>query len=1006
MCPRPRTAAAGACRAHGIGEKTGLLYRKNGVFRMKKLALCLTCLAMVLSVLAPLAARGAEAENKVVKVGWYESAFHRTDKFGRRSGYGYEFQQRVAIYTGWTFEYVEGSWSELFEMLEAGEIDLLSDVSYTDERAEKILYSAEEMGSEDYHVFIAPENTEISPDDFSTLNGKRVGVNKNSVQEQMFIEWAESHHIHPQIEELTGKTPELLDMLARGDIDVLVTLDAYGKNADVIPVCNVGASDFYFGVNKNRPDLKDALDMAMNRIQEDNRSFNQQLAEKYENSQGINGFLTPEETEWVSDHGAIRVGYQRDHLPFCAEDAATHALTGALADYLEFAETCEKNAQLSFETQAYDTVEAAMRALADGEMDCLFPINMSAYDGEQQGVIITDSLVSTEVYAAVRTADHRGVLRDESMTVAALRGHPSFETFLMDYFPAWNMSYYDDASQAFQAVASGEADCVLVSSYRLNRIGDLCARYKLSTLATGEMMNMAFAVRREDDCLYSILNKVNRLIPDATVNASLTNYAFSGDRVTFGEFLRDNLAVVMATVAAVAFIIMLLLLWSIRAESRASRERQLISAVELDGLTKLYNRNFFFEYANRIHQRSPEPEMDAVVVNIEQFHSVNELNGREFGDRILELLGAEIRAFLSETEGIGGRFEADNFEIYCKPQPNYAALLDRLQGRLGEHARNASIRLRMGVTPWQAGVEPVLLFDRARTASTMVRGSERHLMIFDEAMQRRELMNQRLLNDLGRAIEQRELEVYYQPKYAIQGVVPKLSSAEALVRWRHPELGLIPPDDFIPLFEGNGQISEIDRYVWREAARQIADWREKYGVGMPMSVNLSRVDVLDPALERTLDDLVAEYGLERRLLNLEITESAYTENAEQLCDIIHRLREKGYEIEMDDFGSGYSSLNMLSSMPIDVLKMDRAFIQNIEHSPKDFRLVELILDIARNLQVPVVAEGVETEKQLAMLRDAGCALVQGYYFSKPLPAEAFERDILRQYAPVQPRGAK
>ena len=325
------------------------------------------------------------------------------------------------------------------------------------------------------------------------------------------------------------------------------------------------------------------------------------------------------------------------------------------------------------------------------------------------------------------------------------------------------------------------------------------------------------------------------------------------------------------------------------------------------------------------------------------------------------------------------------------PQADYHALLDRFQEKLDGLSSNATMRLRMGVMPWQEGVEPLLLFDRARTACNMVRGFDKHLVVYDEEMQVRENLNQRLMNDLGRAIQEHEFLVYYQPKYDIQCEPPKLNSAEALVRWRHPELGMIPPDDFIPLFESNGQISRLDQYVWREAARQIAAWRDRYGVALPVSVNLSRVDAFDPSLEQILDGLVAECALERRFLNLEVTESAYTENAEQLCEIIHRLRKKGYEIEMDDFGSGYSSLNMLSSMPIDLLKMDRAFIRNIEHSEKDMLLVKLIVDIARNLKVPVIAEGVETRGQMDLLKRAGCALVQGYYFSRPLPPEEFEK---------------
>ena len=425
--------------------------------------------------------------------------------------------------------------------------------------------------------------------------------------------------------------------------------------------------------------------------------------------------------------------------------------------------------------------------------------------------------------------------------------------------------------------------------------------------------------------------------------------------------------------------------------------RKLISAAEHDKLTMLYNRNFFFEYANRIHLYHPEWHMDAVVMSIEQFHTVNELNGREFGDNVLRIIGNEIRAFLAETEGIASRIEADRFDIFCKAQDDYQALLDRFQRKVDGVAENVSIRLRMGVMPWQEDVEPILLFDRARAACNMIRGEYKtYLMIYSEDMRLRELLNQRLLNDLRQAVQEKQFVVFYQPKYNIHCDPPRLSSAEALIRWKHPELGMVSPGDFIPLFEVNGQISIVDNYVWAEAARQIAAWRDKFGIVVPVSVNLSRADVFDPNLVQNLKTLIEENGLEYKSLKLEVTESAYTDNASQLLNVVARLREIGFEIEMDDFGSGYSSLNMISAMPLDVLKMDMKFIKNIEHNAKDFRLVELVMDIAKYLKVPVVAEGVETENQLRLLKEADCDLVQGYYFSRPLPPEEFEKLIVRE----------
>ena len=428
-----------------------------------------------------------------------------------------------------------------------------------------------------------------------------------------------------------------------------------------------------------------------------------------------------------------------------------------------------------------------------------------------------------------------------------------------------------------------------------------------------------------------------------------------------------------------------------------SEGRQLISAAEHDKLTLLYNRNFFFEYVNRLYQYHPEKRMDAVVLNIEQFHAINAVNGRDFGDDVLRVLGNEIRAFLGETEGIASRFEADRFDIYCAQQDDYRALLDRFQRKVDSISPNVSIHLRMGVKPWQADMEPLLLFDQAHTACNLVRGDYQNpLKIYNEDMHARELLNQRLLNDLRNAAEQRELVVFYQPKYDVQVNPPRLSSAEALIRWRHPELGLISPGVFVPLFESNGLISVVDNFVWSEAARQMRLWKEKYGVVIPVSVNLSRADVFDPTLVDRLDRLIQDNGLSHNDMKLEVTESAYTDNAKVLLDVIHHLRSIGFEIEMDDFGSGYSSLNMLSAMPIDVLKMDMKFVRNIEKSETDLRLVKLILDIARYLSLRVVAEGVETGGQLDLLRDAGCDLVQGFYFSRPLPPEEFEKLIERE----------
>ena len=950
------------------------------------------CLIMLAALMAPLAALAQDAA-KTVRVGWYESSFNHMDQYGRRSGYAYEYQMKLSVYTGWSFEYVTGSWSELMEKLEKGEIDLMSDVSYTPEREAYMRFSTLPMGTEEYYLFVAPDNREISRTDFTTLTGKRVGVNKGSIQTDFYIDWARGNRIEAELVEVSGSEEESLQMLADGELDAYVTVDSFVGSESAVPICKIGSSDFYFAVARNRPDLLVELNSAMDRIQDENRFYNQRMFEKYIKRVGANAFLTTEEMNWLAAHGPIRVGYQDNYMAFCAADSQTGELTGILKDYLNYASGCIANARLDFVPTAYPTAAAALKALEEGAVDCVFPANLTAYDGEIMNLVMTPPLVSTDIYAVVHMSDQ--VFRPDRkyVIVAVNEGNNNYDAFLLEHFPEWRKVYYPTTQDCLRAVSQGVADCVLISNYRYNNIARTCEKYHLTTLTTGVEADFCFAISRGQTELYSIMARATGMISNSTVNSALSYYIAEDSKFTLSEFVQENLTAVMGAVFAVMLVILALMVKSVRAERKA---RRLISATETDGLTGLYNRDFFFEYANRMYREHPDVPMDAIVLNIERFHSVNALNGREFGDRVLRALGSEVHAIADASGGIAGRFGADRFDIYCRHTDAYQAIFDRLQGKLNDMAPNASIRLRMGVMPWQAKVEPEQQFDMARTACSMARGHyKEHLIVFDEKVRDREIFEQRLLNDLRRAMDDGEFEVYYQPKFDIQRDPPGLVGAEALIRWRHPELGMIAPDDFVPLFERNGQISMVDKYVWAEAARQIARWREKYGLTIPVSVNLSRVDVFDPSLEDTLDGILKANALDHSLFKLEVTESAYTENAGQVIRVVESLREKGYEVEMDDFGTGYSSLNMLSAMPVDVLKMDRAFIRNIEHDEKDIQLVALILDIARNLKISVVAEGVETQGQLRLLKDLGCGMVQGYYFSRPLHPSDFENLYVR-----------
>ena len=417
----------------------------------------------------------------------------------------------------------------------------------------------------------------------------------------------------------------------------------------------------------------------------------------------------------------------------------------------------------------------------------------------------------------------------------------------------------------------------------------------------------------------------------------------------------------------------------------------IIHETERDELTGLFHKEFFFQYGKRLDDLNNNMPMDAVVADINRFHVVNELYGRSYGNLVLKTIGESLHELVSEAGGLACRRDNDQFCIYLPHNDELKNKLPQYIDAIDKRINDSNISLRYGVYSDDGSVKCMEhRFDYARLACQKLRNSYvSSYDFYNDEQHSKELFSERLINDMDKALSERQFKVYYQPKYSIAGDKPKLSSAEALIRWFHPEFGMISPGQFISLFEENGLIQKLDRFVWNEAAAQIRLWKDRYGIEIPVSVNVSRVDMFNSHLAQILEKITKQNGLENTDLLLEITESAYTDDSDQIIEMVKKLRKGGFRIEMDDFGSGYSSLNMLTSLPIDALKLDMKFIKVICENTKSARLIAIMIDIARLLEVPVIAEGVETKEQMELLKKLGCDIIQGYYFSKPLPPEEF-----------------
>ncbi len=430
-----------------------------------------------------------------------------------------------------------------------------------------------------------------------------------------------------------------------------------------------------------------------------------------------------------------------------------------------------------------------------------------------------------------------------------------------------------------------------------------------------------------------------------------------------------------------------------------SEKRIIVSTAERDELTGCYNKPVFMEYAERLDKYGNGEAKDMIVLNISHFHLYNELYGKEEGDKALIYISNILKDIALVNDGIVSRIQDDYFALYVNHLEDYDKVIDYIHKELKEKYNASNIQVRLGIYHSNKKDESIEdIIDRAKMVCDEIRGvNKKYYNIYSEDYQKNQLFKERLNHDFEKAIENHEFSVYFQPKISIQGDSYTLSSAEALVRWIHPELGFISPGMFIPLFEENGNIKILDQYVWREAAKQMREWYLKYNIMLPVSINVSRIDMFDPKVVDIITSIAKENEIEPKNLYLEITESGYNNETNQIIGIIDELRNRGFKIEIDDFGSGYSSLNTLATLSFDVLKLDMKFVKDMFKNDKTLKMVGIVSDIAKYLNVKLIAEGVEEKNQLDKLKELKYDIIQGYYFSKPVSSVEFEEFFGKEF---------
>ena len=529
---------------------------------MRKSVCALLSLLLLLSVVLPVKAAAETAPVKVVRVGSFEDTFNYVNEKGARKGYGYELLQTLSGYTGWQFEYVTCDWSDCFEKLENGEIDIMGDISYTEDRAEEMLFSDEPMGEEKYYLYADLSRTDISATDFKTLNGKKIGVLMGTEPEVMLTEWEEKYGLKTEHVNISNNE-DVKQKLAKHEIDCFVSLEeSFWAELGISTITRVGESSIYYAINKDRSDIKAELDNAMRALEEANPFYTADLYKRYF-SLDYTPILTGEEKAWLRKHGAIKMGFWTSDSGVSTYDSATGELTGAITDYIQFARDCLGNQELEFQLVGYDDKEAELNALKSGEIDMIFHFDQSPNLAEEYRVACTNTTWTSNLMAVT---NKQPFIENKENRIAVPQNKISLKKYIAFYYPQWEIVDCDTQEEAAKLVKDGQADCFVIGVGSEEKYSKKYGFYSVPLLNPAKS---CFAVNSGNRSLLSILNKTIKAMPTNMLTGSLAMYKSSSRKVTLSDFIKDNFFTVLLISSIAVAVVLLTILKLLRKARKA-----------------------------------------------------------------------------------------------------------------------------------------------------------------------------------------------------------------------------------------------------------------------------------------------------------------------------------------------------------------------------------------------------------------------------------------------------
>lgn len=895
------------------------------------------------------------------------------------SVYAKDCVQSVFEYTEDTEVYfTELNLTNSINAINNGNINFLCMVPWDDTLSAYFDYTSEPIATGFLTLFTNAES-DIYFEDFKKFDKIKIGMLKDSYFEsELKVYSAKNQFTYTPV--YFNTINELTDAVNASAVDAIFVPSTVKPNGMRL-IAKCGSFDYYCAVKKGNAEMLNILNSSINSLKTNSPFY---LSTAYTEHFRIPYFnmaaLTEDEYLALQDRKKLKILVPDDNYPMVYFDEEKLTYAGV---YIEIIEKVAKNAGIEIEyvTNKYSD-DMVMNNIVMGNADAILTVS-----GDTTGLITaTEPYTSISYLPVAKTST--SIFEDSKLMVGILSDDEWITDYLNETHPQWTVEEFSSINSLLRAVENDKVQIILLSSPDMQTKTSLITHPRLSILND---FSIAVPVKlgiSTQTCQEQVVNLLNKIIQSVSVPESEFEsrvYTLSHIYVpNFRDMIYANkLWLIIILIAFITIVIVIKM-----------RERYFRKLAQTDSLTKIHNKEYFNANAGRILEKNPEQPYLLASIDARNFKIINDRFGHIIGDQTLISIAAKIKDIFKDN-GLYARSQGDSFLVLIEDTYDNRKLIETLE-EMNVYIHNSSkyhVPIKIGVCPiskYNAEIGLSGYIDRANIAkSGTPNRNANYLRYFTEEME--DLLNTQntIEIEMVQALQRGDFIVYYQPKYELSN--DDIIGAEALVRWKHRERGIVPPGLFIPLFEKNGFIVDLDFYVYESVLKMLRNRIINNQSVVPVSMNVSRCHLGDNAFVPRLEALVHKYKVPKHLIEMEITESIFNQEDDSALSLIYSLKEHGFTISMDDFGSGYSSLNLLRKVPIDALKIDKEFIDNTDNSPRGQVIIEEIICMASKINVKTICEGVETQVQRDFLKKAGCNVVQGFFYSKPLPYSDFEK---------------